>query len=178
MRVSMSRTIEQRTNVAGYPKAGEWIEMTGLDDLEASQRAISNLLYQHAHDSGRIAEPDAIFEIPMAQLRSAISKHESGDRLRQSLTKLMHVVAQVTYTAPGREGHEAEERVLTAGLFRFFDTTLRHLAGVDRHPGEIIPMGSDQGRGVLLHEVEVRDGALRNAGIAPEHGPMHRDLRA
>jgi len=153
MRVSMSRTIEQRTNVAGYPKAGEWIEMTGLDDLEASQRAISNLLYQHAHDSGRIAEPDAIFEIPMAQLRSAISKHESGDRLRQSLTKLMHIVAQVTYTAPGREGHGAEERVLTAGLFRFFDVSKKDLStratlryGISRELIAILEKSSRWGR--------------------------------
>ena len=42
-----------RTNFDGFPKAGELIEMTGLEDIEASQRAISNLLYQHAHDSGR-----------------------------------------------------------------------------------------------------------------------------
>jgi hypothetical protein len=70
----MSRTIEQRTNFDGYPKAGEWIEMSGLDDLKASQRAISNLLYQHAHDSGQIAVPGAVFEIPMATVRTAISK--------------------------------------------------------------------------------------------------------
>ena len=59
--------------------------MTGLEDLEAGQRAISNLLYQHAHDSGRIAEPGAEFEIPMVTIRSAVSKHESGDRLRQAV---------------------------------------------------------------------------------------------
>lgn len=123
----MSRTIEQRTNVSGYPKAGEWIEMTGLDDLEASQRAISNLLYQHAHDSGRIAERDAVFEIPMVQLRSAISKHESGDRLRVSLTKLMHVVAQVSYTVD-LEGRAPEQRMLIAGLFRFFDVSKKDFA--------------------------------------------------
>jgi hypothetical protein len=41
--------------------------MSGLDDLKASQRAISNLLYQHAHDSGQIAVPGAVFEIPMAR---------------------------------------------------------------------------------------------------------------
>jgi hypothetical protein len=59
----MSRTIAQRTNSDGFPKAGELIGMAGLEDLEASQRAISNLLYQHAHDSGRITEPGAVFEI-------------------------------------------------------------------------------------------------------------------
>ena len=54
-----SRTVTQRSNADGFPKAGEVIEMTGLEDLEASQRAISNLLYQYAHDSGRITEPGA-----------------------------------------------------------------------------------------------------------------------
>ena len=54
--------VAQRSNADGFPKAGEVIEMTGLEDLEASQRAISNLLYQHAHDSGRITEPGAVFE--------------------------------------------------------------------------------------------------------------------
>ena len=43
----MSRTIEQRTNFDGFPKAGELIEMTGLEDIDASQRAISNLLYRN-----------------------------------------------------------------------------------------------------------------------------------
>ena len=87
-----SRTVTQRSNADGFPKAGELIEMTGLEDLEAGQRAISNLLYQHAHDSGRIAEPGAEFEIPMATIRSAVSKHESGDRLRQSLLAIAGVL--------------------------------------------------------------------------------------
>jgi hypothetical protein len=123
----MSRTIEQRTNIDGYPKAGEWIEMSGLDDLKASQRAISNLLYQHAHDSGQIAVPDAVFEIPMATVRTAISKHESGDRLRQSLKALMHVVAQVTYTVDSG-GEIPKQRIMIAGLFRFFDVARDDLA--------------------------------------------------
>jgi Initiator Replication protein len=123
----MSRTIEQRTNLDGYPKAGEWIEMSGLDDLKASQRAISNLLYQHAHDSGHISERDAVFEIPMTTVRTAISKHESGDRLRQSLKALMHVVAEVTYTVDrGSEG--PKQRIIIAGLFRFFDVARDDLA--------------------------------------------------
>ena len=89
-----SRTVTQRSNADGFPKAGEVIEMTGLEDLEASQRAISNLLYQHAHDSGRITEPGAVFEIPMATVRTGISKHESGDRLRASLTALARIVGK------------------------------------------------------------------------------------
>jgi hypothetical protein len=52
-------TVLQRTNLEGFPKAGELIEITGAYELEASDRAILNLLYQHAHDSGRIGEKDA-----------------------------------------------------------------------------------------------------------------------
>jgi hypothetical protein len=122
----MSRTLEQRTNLDGFPKAGELIEMTGLEDLEASQRAISNLLYQHAHDSGRIAEAGAIFEIPMATLRAALSKHESGDRLRTSLTGLMRVVVRVAYL--DENGGNTEQRVMISGLFRFLDVSVKDLA--------------------------------------------------
>jgi hypothetical protein len=119
----MSRTIEQRTNLEGFPKASELIEMTGLEDIEASQRAISNLLYQHAHESGRIADPTAVFEIPMATLRTALSKHESGDRLRASLTALMRVVVRVAYV----DG-TSEQRIMISGLFRFLDISRKDLA--------------------------------------------------
>jgi hypothetical protein len=119
----MSLTLEQRSNLDGYPKAGELIEMTGLEDLEASQRAISNLLYQHAHESGRFTEPGAVFEIPMATLRTALSKHESGDRLRDSLTALMRVVVRVGYVAK-----DAEQRIIIAGLFKFFDVARKDLS--------------------------------------------------
>ena len=93
----MSKTLQQRTNHEGYPKAGELITMAGLEDLEASQRAISNMLYQHAHDSGHMAEPGAMFEIPMVSIRQGLSKHESGDRLRASLAALARGIATVTY---------------------------------------------------------------------------------
>jgi hypothetical protein len=121
----MSRTLEQRTNLDGFPKAGELIEMTGLEDLEASQRAISNLLYQHAHESGRVAEAGAVFEIPMGILRSALSKHESGDRLRASLVGLMRVVVRVGYV--DENGGGAEQRVMISGLFRFLDVSSKDL---------------------------------------------------
>ena len=120
----MSRTLEQRTNLDGYPKAGELIEMTGLEDLEASQRVISNLLYQHAHETGRIAEAGAVFEIPMMTLRAALSRHESGDRLRASLVGLMRVVVRVAYT----DADSTEQRVMISGLFRFLDVSAKDLA--------------------------------------------------
>jgi hypothetical protein len=122
----MSRTLEQRTNLDGFPKAGELIEMTGLEDLEASQRAISNILYQHAHETGRIAEAGAVFEIPMATLRTALSKHESGDRLRASLVGLMRVVVRVAYL--DEAGGASERRVMISGLFRFLDVSAKDLA--------------------------------------------------
>ncbi len=78
----MSQTLVQKTNLSGFPKAGELIEITGAHALGAADRAILNLLYQHAHDSGRLGEIDAEWELPMAAIRP--SKHESNDRLRCS----------------------------------------------------------------------------------------------
>ena len=56
---AMSVTSAQRTNVIGFPKAGELIEITGAHALTSSDRAILNLLYQNAHDSGRMTEENA-----------------------------------------------------------------------------------------------------------------------
>jgi len=42
----MSSTLDQKTNAVGFPKAGELIEITGAHELEASDRAVLNLLYQ------------------------------------------------------------------------------------------------------------------------------------
>jgi 3'-phosphoadenosine 5'-phosphosulfate (PAPS) 3'-phosphatase len=52
--------------------------MTGLEDLEASQRAISNLLYQYAHDSGRITEPAATYWLvdPLDGTREFLAGHQ------------------------------------------------------------------------------------------------------
>jgi hypothetical protein len=86
----MSQTLVQKTNLSGFPKAGELIEITGAHALGAADRAILNLLYQHAHDSGRLGEIDAEWELPMAAIRP--SKHESNDRLRDCLERLMRVV--------------------------------------------------------------------------------------
>jgi len=51
----MSLTIEQKANFSGFPKAGELIEITGAHALEASDRALLNILFQHAHESGNLA---------------------------------------------------------------------------------------------------------------------------
>lgn len=111
----MSRTLSQKTNLQGFPKAGEIIEIMGAHELEASDRAILNQLYRHAHDSGKMADPGIEWEIPMAALRP--SKHESNDRLRRSLDRLMRVVVTVPFTDVFR----GEQRFLKTHLFEFFD---------------------------------------------------------
>jgi hypothetical protein len=125
----LSRTVEQKTNHLGFPKPGELIEMTGTHVLEASDRAILNLLYQNAHDSGKLLEENAEWEIPLATVRQAFSKHESSDRLRDSLTRLMSVKVNVAYVAESGDGVEGpEQRVVITGLFDFFDVSAKELA--------------------------------------------------
>lgn len=103
--------------------------MTGTHVLEASDRAILNLLYQNAHDSGKLLEENAEWEIPLATVRQAFSKHESSDRLRDSLSRLMTVKVNVAYLAESADGVEGpEQRVVITGLFDFFDVSAKELA--------------------------------------------------
>jgi hypothetical protein len=111
----MSLTVEQKTNFSGFPKAGELIEITGASALEASDRALLNLLYQHAHGSGRLPVPGATWEIPMATLR--LSAHESNDRLRESLERLLWVQVNVSY-----QDTNGRDLVLQTHLFDAFVT--------------------------------------------------------
>jgi hypothetical protein len=77
-------TVKQKTNIEGFPKAAEVIEITGAHALEAADRAIHNLLYQHAHDSGRLTDPDAEWELTFAEIRRPLGKHQSNDQVRES----------------------------------------------------------------------------------------------
>ena len=121
----MSLTVEQRTNIDGWPKAGELIEMSGTHPLEASDRAILNILYQHAHDSGRMTDPTAEWEISLSEIRP--STHQGNDRLYESLQRLRRVEVTLCYYAPGKGNREPEERILLTGLFDFFDISAREL---------------------------------------------------
>jgi Initiator Replication protein len=112
---SMGLTLEQRTNIDGVPKAAELIEITGAHALEASDRAILNLLYQHAHDSGRLGDPAAIWELPITVLRP--SRHNGTDRIRDSLSRLLSVQVKVSY----RDEKTRRDRVLLTHLFESFD---------------------------------------------------------
>lgn len=111
----MSLTVEQKVNFAGFPKAGELIEITGASALEASDRALLNVLYQHAHGSGRLPVSGATWEIPMAVLR--LSAHESNDRLRESLERLLSIQVNVSYRDNG-----GRDLVLQTHLFDAFVT--------------------------------------------------------
>ena len=111
----MSLTVEQRLNYQGVPKAAELIEITGASALEASDRAILNLLYQHAHESGRLIEPGAEWEIPITSLR--FSKHYGTERIPESLRRLLGVQVRVSYVDP----ESGDPRDLMTHLFNFFD---------------------------------------------------------
>jgi hypothetical protein len=108
-------TLAQRTNFDGVPKPWELIEITGAHELEAADRAILNLLYQHAHDSGRLEEERAEWEVPIAKLRA--SRHKGNERVRDSLDRLMRVVVTVPFLDP----QTGEPRILKTHLFDFFD---------------------------------------------------------
>ena len=114
----MSLTTSQLTNIIGFPKAAELIEITGTHALEASDRAIFNHLLQTAHDSGRLGEADVEWEISLAALRRPASRHESNDRIRESLRRLRRTEVRVTYISM-RTG---KRRTMETHLLEFTDT--------------------------------------------------------
>lgn len=116
-RKRMSKTVEQQTNLDGFPKAGELIEITSAHELETSDRAIMNILYQYAHDSGDIMKPGAEWEIAMSRLR--LSTHRGGGRIKDSLERLMRVLVKV----PLYDAKTGEPRVLITTLFDFFEVS-------------------------------------------------------
>jgi hypothetical protein len=113
-----SLTTKQKSNFAGFPKAAELIEIEGAHALEASDRALFNQLLQAAHDSGRLTEADAEWEISLASLRRASTKHESNDRIRDSLRRLRRTEVRVTYVS----GRTCLSRTMETHLLEFTDT--------------------------------------------------------
>ena len=137
----MSSTVKQITNAAGFPKPAELIEIIGASALEAQDRAVLNVLYQHAHDSGHITKPGAKWEIPAVTLRT--SRHESNDRLGDALMRLMQVIVSVSYTDPAT----GDARVLSTHLFRFFDRSAKGVGTVRFGiPEELGPVLAASGR--------------------------------
>jgi hypothetical protein len=120
---SMGLTLDQRTNINGVPKAAELIEISGAHALEASDRAILNLLYQHAHDSGRLGYPEASWEMPITALRP--SKHNGTDRIRDSLSRLLSVQVKVAY----RDAKTGRDRMILIHLFESFEALVGFRGG-------------------------------------------------
>jgi len=113
----MALTIKQQSNASGFPKPAELIEITGTSGLEAQDRALMNALYKHAHDSGDLAKPGARWALSLAELQ--FGTHESLDRVRQSLSRLLGVQISVTFLDPDT----GEEMVLQTVLFEHFITS-------------------------------------------------------
>ena len=90
--------------------------------LEASDRSVFNLLYEFAHDSGRLLDPMAVWEIPLSTLRKAFSDHENNSRLRDTLIRLKGVDVQVSYL-----DENEEPRLIITGLFDFFDIPAKEM---------------------------------------------------
>ena len=110
----MAKSTQQKTNFDGFPKPGELIEIRGAHELEASDRAVLNLLYRHAHNSGRISDIGADWHIPLKDLR--ISNKNNNSYVVESLNRLMRVVVRVAYKEADGSDH-----VLLTHLFDFFD---------------------------------------------------------
>jgi hypothetical protein len=112
----MALTISQKTNVHGFPKPRELIELTGTHALEAQDRVLLNSLYQHAHDSGSLTSPGMHWTVPLATVRPGT--HESNDRIRESLSRLLGVQVSVTF-----HDEAGEQKVLQTVLFEYFETS-------------------------------------------------------
>jgi hypothetical protein len=139
----MSLTLEQRTNLEGVPKAAELIEITGAHALEASDRTILNLLYQHAHDSGRLGDPTACWELPITALRP--STHNGTDRIRDSLSRLISIQVKVAY----RDVQTGRDRILLTHLFESFDVPAEEGSGGPvryRVPVSLVPVLAESSR--------------------------------
>lgn len=147
--MSVSLTIKQKTNISGFPKAAELIEITGASQLEAPDRAILNKLLEYAHDAGNIADPNAEWQLPLASLRQG-HKHESNDRVRQSLRNLMKIEVAVHYKTDS-----GELRELRTHLIEYVDISSGNEIGAN------VRFGIPKKLGVIL-EVSQRWGRIKS----------------
>ena len=111
----MSLTISQKSNISGFPKPAELIEITGTGGLETQDRVLVNTLYKFAHDSGELGKPGARWSIPMADLNTGT--HKGLERVRESLSRLLGIQVAVTYRA-----EDGETKILQTVLFSHFIT--------------------------------------------------------
>ena len=160
-------TVKQQSNFDGFPKAAELIEIAGAHHLEALDRANFNQLLQVAHDSDRLMEPGASWEVTFASLRRAASKHESNDRIRDSLRRLRRTEVTVRYIST----KDGRARKLETSLLTFTDTAGHYVytAGDSVGADSFTLQVSDGHGGVASEVVHV---AATNAGplVTPGSG--------
>ena len=99
----------------------------------------------------------------------------------------MRVVVTIPYTsAPTAEYPDGEPRVILTPLFAFFDLSENEAPALNRplRPSQeapadhrpLRPLGTDQGRGGLRHDVQVRHRPLRACAASGQPSEVHRDL--
>jgi len=89
--VSASRTVAQKTNSDGFPKARELIEMKPSQELSLQDGRIFNALIENA--VGNLDE-DTEHEIAVMKLRG-LNKHKGSERVRDSVKTLMSTLIEI-----------------------------------------------------------------------------------
>jgi Initiator Replication protein len=130
----MSRTIAQRKNGEGFPKAGELIEFRSQHELTLQDRRILNLLIENA---GPHIASERWHRIAMTALRGS---HKGGERVRDSIDRLMRTIVEV----PTRDskGNRATQK----GVFLSDSTTTDDESNPD---GEVVYSFSETMRQVI-----------------------------
>lgn len=93
------RTVDQRPDYQGFPKAGELIEITGTGSLSLHDRRVFNVLLEAA--GSRLCD-DVQHCIPIRDVRGS---HKGKERVKDSVLKLMQTIVSVPVT--GRNGKPA-----------------------------------------------------------------------
>lgn len=96
-------TINQKPNGDDFAKAREVIEIRGTGSLTLHDRRVMNILYANA---GQKICDDVNHVIGLSELRGS---HKGGERVKDSIIRLMTTVVQVPVT--GRNGKAATKRV-------------------------------------------------------------------
>lgn len=86
----IARTIDQRRNNDGFPKAGELVELKPSQELTLQDGRIFNLLVENA---GPELAKDIWHEIAIQKLRGP--KHRGGERVRDSVRRLMTTLVEL-----------------------------------------------------------------------------------
>jgi len=92
----VSLAIVQKSNLNGFVKPGELVDMRAGADLSLHDRRIFNLLIEHAWSE--IGE-DKAHRIAIAKLRGP---HKGGERVADSVSSLMQTLVEVPTTLEGK----------------------------------------------------------------------------